>query len=98
MVGDMVSIMRKSENARLTTSRLDGVFSVLVEQKMFMTIPLPRTEMRPRTPMAKPRRACHRGFIGGNWYLNKSIPIIYSIQETGLRVMHTKHMAGEGIM
>lgn len=32
--GDMVNIMRKSENARLTTKRLDGVLRPFVDEKM----------------------------------------------------------------
>jgi len=66
IIGDMQIIITKSENARLTTRRLDGVRSDLVEEKMCMTIPLPVIEMTPSTPITKPSSPCHRGFIGGN--------------------------------
>lgn len=68
IAGDMANIMRKSERARLTTSRLLGVRRLLVVVNIYITMPLPMTDIKPRTPMTKPRRACHRGFIGGNWY------------------------------
>lgn len=64
----MHTIMRKSERARLTTSRLLGVRRLLVVVNMYITIPLPVMDITPRQPMTKPRSACHRGFIGGNWY------------------------------
>lgn len=64
----MHNIMRKSEMARFTTSRLLGVRRLLVVVNMNTTMPLPMTDIVPRTPMMKPRSACHRGFIGGNWY------------------------------
>jgi hypothetical protein len=66
IIGDMQVIIAKSENARLTTRRLDGVRRDLVEEKMYMTIPLPVTEMIPSTPITKPSSPCHSGFIGGN--------------------------------
>lgn len=64
----MVSIMRKSEKAKLTTSKLEGVLSDLVLLKMYITMEFPVMETKPSIPMTKPRMACHRGFNGGNWY------------------------------
>jgi hypothetical protein len=69
--GDMITIMRKSENARLTTRRLDGVRRDLVVENIYITTPLPIQEMKPSTPMIKPRIECHIGFKGGYWYLQK---------------------------
>jgi hypothetical protein len=66
IIGDMQVIIRKSENARFTTRRLDGVLRAFVVQKMYMTIPLPVTEMTPSTPITKPSNPCHSGFMGGN--------------------------------
>lgn len=66
IAGDMLSIIRKSENARFTTRRLDGVLSDFVDEKIYMTIPLPVTEMTPSTPITKPSIPCHSGFKGGN--------------------------------
>ena len=66
ITGDMQLIIAKSENARLTTRRLDGVRRDLVEEKMYTTIPLPVTETTPSTPITKPSSPCHSGFIGGN--------------------------------
>ena len=66
IIGDMQVIIAKSENARFTTRRLDGVRRDLVEEKMYMTIPLPVTEMTPSVPITKPSSPCHSGFIGGN--------------------------------
>jgi len=66
IIGDMQIIIVKSENARLTTRRLDGVRRDLVEEKMYMTIPFPATEMTPSTPITKPSSPCHNGFKGGN--------------------------------
>lgn len=68
IAGDMHSIIRKSEMARLMTSKLLGVRRLLVVVNMYTTMPLPITDITPRIPMTKPRSACHRGFIGGNWY------------------------------
>lgn len=62
----MAIIMRKSEMARLITRRLLGVRRLLVVVKMYITMPLPMMDIVPRTPMTKPRIACHRGFIGAN--------------------------------
>jgi hypothetical protein len=64
--GDMQNIIRKSENARFTTRRLEGVLSDFVVEKMYMTIPLPVIEMKPSTPITKPSNPCHKGFKGGN--------------------------------
>jgi hypothetical protein len=66
IIGDMQIIIVKSENARLTTRRLDGVRRDLVEEKIYMTIPFPATEMTPSTPITKPSSPCHSGFKGGN--------------------------------
>jgi hypothetical protein len=66
IAGDMQAIIRKSENARFTTRRLDGVLRDFVTQKMYTTIPLPVTEMTPSTPITKPSIPCHSGFSGGN--------------------------------
>jgi hypothetical protein len=66
IIGDMQVIIAKSENARLTTRRLDGVRRDLVEEKIYMTIPLPVTETTPSTPITKPSSPCHIGFKGGN--------------------------------
>jgi len=66
IAGDMQNIIRKSENARFTTRRLDGVRRGFVMEKMYMTIPLPVTEMTPSTPITKPSSPCHSGFMGGN--------------------------------
>jgi hypothetical protein len=66
IAGDMQIIIRKSENARFTTRRLDGVLRGFVEQKIYKTIPLPVTEMTPSTPITKPSNPCHSGFNGGN--------------------------------
>ena len=64
MIGDMQVIITKSENARLTTRRLDGVQRDLVEEKMYKTIPLPVTETTPSTPITKPSSPCHSEFTG----------------------------------
>jgi hypothetical protein len=69
--GDMITIMRKSENARFTTKRLDGVRSDLVVENIYITTPLPTQEMMPSTPITRPRIPCHNGFIGGKWYLHR---------------------------
>uniref|UniRef100_A0A182PYI7 GINS complex subunit 4 n=1 Tax=Anopheles epiroticus TaxID=199890 RepID=A0A182PYI7_9DIPT len=66
--GPIVNIMKKSEKARLTTSKLEGVRSDLVLVKMYITQPLPVIEIIPSMKMAKPRIECHSGFIGGNWF------------------------------
>jgi hypothetical protein len=63
--GDMITIMRKSENARLTTNRLEGVRSDLVAENIYITTPLPTQEIKPSTPTTRPRIPCHIGFIGG---------------------------------
>jgi len=66
IIGDMQVIITKSENARLTTRRLNDVQRDLVEEKMYMTILLPVTETTPNIPITKPSSPCHSGFIGGN--------------------------------
>lgn len=71
MGGDMITIIRKSEKARLTTRRFDGVRRDLVVENIYITTPLPIQEMKPSTPMTKPRIECHSGFIGGYWYLQE---------------------------
>lgn len=47
MAGAFVAIIMKSENAKLTTKRLDGVRSVLVVVNMRTTQPFPMIEMAP---------------------------------------------------
>lgn len=64
----MVNIIKKSEKARLTTSKFDGVLKPFVEENIYTTMPFPQTEMNPSTPTMNPRMPCHRGFKGGNWY------------------------------
>jgi hypothetical protein len=66
IAGDMHIIITKSENARFTTRRLDGVRRDFVEQKMYITIPLPVTETIPSMPITNPSNPCHSGFMGGN--------------------------------
>jgi len=71
MGGDMITIIRKSEKARLTTRRFDGVRRDLVVENIYITTPLPIQEMKPSTPMTKPRIECQNGLIGGYWYLQE---------------------------
>ena len=66
IAGDMQVIITKSEKARFTTRRLDGVRRDFVEEKMYKTIALPVTETTPSTPITKPSSPCHSGFMGGN--------------------------------
>jgi hypothetical protein len=54
---------------RFTTRRFDGVRRDLVVANIYNTTPLPIQEMKPSTPMTKPRTECPNGFIVGYWYL-----------------------------
>lgn len=56
--------MRKSEKAKLTTRRFDGVRSALVDVKTRITIKLPIIAKMPRTKVANAIIECHNGFIG----------------------------------
>ena len=86
MGGDMITIIRKSEKARLTTRRFDGVRRDLVVENIYITTPLPIQEMKPSTPMTKPRIECHSGFIGGYWYLQEHYNV--TIRRTTLGTLH----------
>lgn len=69
IAGHMVNIKQKSENARLTTSKLDGVLRLFVQVNMYNTIPLPTVAIMPKKKMVMPNHLYHIESIGGNWYL-----------------------------
>lgn len=59
----------KSDTARLTTRRFDGVRSVLVFVKIKITQRFPRKAIAQNKAIENPSIECQSGFIGGNWYL-----------------------------
>lgn len=62
----MVNIIRKSEIAKLTTSKFDGVRRCFVVVKTLITIKLPDIDIIPNTKMTIPNIECQSGFNGGN--------------------------------
>jgi len=69
--GHMKNIKQKSENAKLTISRLDGVRRFFVHVNMYTTSPLPTTASTPKKKIVTPNHLYHSDSIGGNWYLWK---------------------------
>lgn len=55
----------KSERAKLTTKRFDGVLNPFVFVKMYMTQRFPRYAMTQNITKTNPNIECHNGFIGG---------------------------------
>lgn len=66
--------MQKSEKAKFTTNRLEGVRSALVVVNTYTTKPLPSIENEPNMVMANIKILCHNGFSGGHWYLRGQWP------------------------
>ena len=89
MGGDMITIIKKSEKARLTTRRFDGVRRDLVVENIYITTPLPIQEIKPSTPMTKPRIACHIGFKRGYWYLQEHYNITKRKASLGILLCHS---------
>lgn len=50
-----------------------------VDMKTEMTIPFPIKEIIRNQKTTKARMECHRGFIGGNWYLDKTVILKLSL-------------------
>jgi len=64
--GHMKNIKQKSENAKLTISRLDGVRRFFVHVNMYTTSPLPMTASTPKKKIVTPNHLYHSDSIGGN--------------------------------
>jgi hypothetical protein len=69
----MQNIIQKSENAKFTTNKLDGVRKLLVVVKTYTTKPLPKNDKKPSINMKTIKILCQSGFNGGHWYLKKQI-------------------------
>lgn len=55
----MKNIRQKSENAKFTTSRLEGVLRFFVLVNMYNTIPLPMTANIPKKKIVMPNHLYH---------------------------------------
>lgn len=64
--GHMVDIKQKSENARFTTSKLEGVLRFFVQVNIYNTIPLPTVAIMPKKKIVTPNHLYHIESIGGN--------------------------------
>lgn len=80
--GHIKDIKQKSENARLTTSKLDGVLRFFVQVNIYNTIPFPTVAIMPKKKMTTPSHLYHNESIGGNWYLCEHIIFISNVYKT----------------
>jgi len=62
----MVNIKQKSENAKLTISKLEGVLRFFVQVNIYITIPFPTTDKIPKKKIVTPNHLYHIDSIGGN--------------------------------
>lgn len=66
IAGHMVNIKQKSENAKLTISKLEGVLRFFVQVNMYITIPFPVDAITPKKNTVTPNHLYHIESIGGN--------------------------------
>jgi hypothetical protein len=64
--GDIIVIIKKSENAKFITSKLLGVLRLGVNKKIYTTTPLPAQPIKPRIIITRPKILCQTKYKGGN--------------------------------